>query len=148
MGVKRMGALKKKKKTKQKQNKTKKVWRGGNGGERQIQEVQISILGKQHQKHECLFLTLPKMYSQLFNMHVPSKQHQTQDSIQLKKYKCNHGAVVLNQLSKLSAVPQLQDSCPNRSLNKPIAYPTSMRGLRHVSDELAFNTVWITQHTD
>lgn len=30
----------------------------------------------------------------LFKMHVPSKQHQTQDSIQLKKYKCNHGAVV------------------------------------------------------
>lgn len=38
----------------------------------------------------------------LFKMHVPSKQHQTQDSVQLKKkkYKCNHGAVVLRSAVK------------------------------------------------
>lgn len=64
----------------------------------------------------------------LFKTHFPSKQHQTQESIQLKK-NTSVTMVLLSQISGQNP-PRLQESCPYVCLNKTIAYPTSTSELK------------------
>lgn len=78
--------------TKKKKNKNKKASRGGEG-KTKPRGTDIHF-GKVAPKTLMPVFNTSQNLLSLFKMHVPSKQHQTQDSIQLKKYKCNHGAVV------------------------------------------------------
>lgn len=157
---------------KKKEEKRKKASRGGRGGRKTKPRGTDIHFGKVAPKTSMPVFNTSQNLLSLVRMRVPSKQHQTQDSVQLKKKQKKKKRVTTMLLSMISRqnlllyvsfrnrfffrnrtllskkTPHSLSNVNERAQVKPNCNAPAPALRLRLRPKLAFNTVGITKHTD